>query len=69
MPKRDVNQIAFDTVRIATGEEPKPAESVKAVSGRKGGIKGGAARAKALPASKRSAIAKKAAANRWRPKP
>jgi len=66
MPKRDFNQTAFDTVRIATGEVAKPIESVKAASGRKGGLKGGAARSKALPATKRSEIAKKAASARWK---
>jgi hypothetical protein len=36
-----------------------------ATIGRRGGLKGGKARAAALPASKRKAIAKKAAAARW----
>jgi hypothetical protein len=46
----------------------EPGESVKdylARIGRKGGLKGGKARAEALPASKRKAIAQKAAKARW----
>jgi hypothetical protein len=56
-------------VEEATGEAPPEAESGKdpaAVSlGRRGGLKGGPARAKKLSAKKRSEIAKKAAAARW----
>jgi len=37
--------------------------------GRLGGVKGGKARAAALSPEQRAAIAKKAAAARWRPKP
>ena len=66
MPRKDINQIAFDVVRQATGEVVKSPESVKAISGRKGGIKGGASRATALTPKQRSEIAKKAAAARWR---
>jgi hypothetical protein len=66
MPKRDINQIAFDVVQKATAEIEMLAESVKVTSGRKGGIKGGASRAKALTSQERSNIAKKAAAARWR---
>jgi hypothetical protein len=46
----------------------KPSESVSqylAKIGRSGGLKGGKARAERLPASKRKAIAKKAAKARW----
>jgi hypothetical protein len=43
--------------------EEKNAEAVK--RGRKGGKKGGNARAKVLGAAKRKAIAKKGAATRW----
>jgi hypothetical protein len=47
---------------IATGQvEDNAAESPKGVAGAKGGV----ARAKALPAQKRQAIAKKAAKARW----
>lgn len=67
---RDPNQLAKLIVGIATGdvEEPK-ADSGKdpaAVAlGRKGGLKGGAARAKKLTAKRRSEIAKDAAKARW----
>ena len=68
---RDPNQLAHLIAAIATGE----VEDVKtdddknpaAVAlGRKGGLKGGAARAKKLTSEERSAIAKKGAASRWK---
>lgn len=68
---RDPNQIAAKVLRIATGEDPKPGtepdtRNPAAVElGRKGGLKGGKARAKKLSPAKRKAIAKKAAASRW----
>jgi hypothetical protein len=68
---RDTNQLAKFIVDLATGEEsePKPMDTGKdpaAVAlGRKGGLKGGTARAKSLPAKRRTEIAKKAAAKRW----
>lgn len=70
MPKRpkrprDVSQLAKLIVDIATGE----AENVKPVAPRagqrKGGLKGGKARAKKLPVARRKAIAKRAARARW----
>lgn len=69
---RDPNQLAKLIVDIATGdiEEVKPdaGKDPAAVSlGRKGGLKGGAARAKKLTAKQRSEIAKKAAKARWQP--
>jgi hypothetical protein len=67
MGRKDINEIAFAVVQQATGEIVKPAESVKATSGRKGGQKGGVARASSLSAAGRSAIAKKAARARWKP--
>lgn len=68
---RDPNQLAKLLVDLATGEKTEPAEeSTKnphAVAlGRLGGLKGGKARAKALTATKRSAIAKRAARARWK---
>ncbi len=74
--KPDVNEIAADIVKrlsVATGEpqpeEPTPKNKRKdpaAVAlGRRGGLKGGPARAKKLSAKKRAAIAKKAAKARW----
>lgn len=68
---RDPNQLAFNVVREATGEDEKfePEEKEKnphAVAlGRLGGKKGGLARARALSAKERSEIARKAAKARW----
>ena len=67
---RDANQLAKLVVDIATGEIEKPEEAPRknpaAVAlGKLGGQKGGAARAKLLTASQRSAIAQKAAQARW----
>lgn len=66
MPKKDVNQVAFSVVRQATGELVAVPETVKAKSGRKGGLVGGDARAASLTPKKRKAIAKKAAKARWK---
>ena len=66
MPKRDMNQIAFAVVQQATEQTEKLPETTKAISGRKGGLKGGVVRASTLTAEERSTIAKKAAATRWR---
>ncbi|MBC7469779.1 MAG: histone H1 [Ramlibacter sp.] len=66
MPKKDLNQLAYSIVRQATGEEPKQAESARAMVGRTGGLKGGAARAAKLTPEQRAEIAKKAAAARWK---
>ena len=71
---RDAAQLAKLVVDIATGEvedrEPTREEQRKdpaAVSlGRRGGLKGGKARAKALSAKKRKEIAKMAARARWK---
>ena len=67
---RDSNQLAHLIAQMATGEladvKTNDGKDPAAVSlGRKGGLKGGIARAKSLTAKKRSAIAKKAAAARW----
>ena len=68
---RDPNQIAYNVVREATGEDEKfePEKREKnphAVAlGRLGGKKGGKARAEALTPEERSAIARQAAAARW----
>lgn len=64
----DVNQRAVLIAKIATGEaeEPKSEKNPAAVAlGRLGGLKGGKARAKSLTKEQRSAIAKKAATERW----
>ena len=68
---RDPNQVAKLVVDIATGEaEDAPAGDGKdpaAVAlGRKGGLKGGKARASKLTAQERSDAARKAARARWR---
>jgi hypothetical protein len=61
----DVIGNAVHVMRIATGEiEDTPRDPGKAYM-REGGLKGGKARAKALSATKRKAIAKKAARARW----
>jgi hypothetical protein len=70
---RDANQLAKLIIDIATGERedrrPTPEEQGKdlaAVSlGRRGGRKGGKARADKLTSDERSAIASKAAKSRW----
>lgn len=68
---RDPNELAFNVVREAVGDEEKfqPEEREKnphAVElGRLGGKKGGKARAAKLSASRRKAIAEKAARARW----
>lgn len=69
----DINQRAKSIVDIATGQVPAqpPMDELRAAAaalGRKGGLKGGKARAAALSPKKRSEIAKKAAAARWHKK-
>ena len=67
MPKRssmDANQIAADILKAAT-EEPSKNPAAVAL-GRKGGLKGGKARAESLSPFKRAQIAKKAARARWK---
>jgi len=68
---RDPNQLAKLIVDIATGEvEDTPPDDEKnpaAVElGRKGGLKGGKARAAKMTPEERSAAAKKAADARWK---
>jgi hypothetical protein len=65
---RDPNQLAKLIVDLATGEAsepPIPAPTPITEARRKGGLKGGKARAKKLSATKRRRIAKKAARARW----
>ncbi len=67
---RDPNQLAKLIVDMATGAvprdpEPQP-ETAATQARRKGGLRGGKARAKKLSARKRKAIARKAAEARWR---
>lgn len=69
LPK-DPNQLAAKIVELSTEEPTQPEQSpisaYLAEIGRKGGLKGGNARAKALSPKKRKEIAKKAAAIRWK---
>ena len=70
---RDPNQLAKFIVDLASGDaaEPPPAppdsgkDPAAVALGRKGGLKGGAARAASLTPEQRSEIAKRAAAKRW----
>lgn len=78
LPK-DPNQLAAEIVRLSTEEEPEeilvdeientsnrsPVSQYLAEIGRKGGKKGGKARAEKLSAKRRQEIAKKAAKARW----
>lgn len=67
---RDVNELARRLVDEATGDAPKldPDEGKDPAAvalGRKGGLKGGKARAAKLTPEERAAAARKAAAARW----
>ena len=70
-PKRPRDPLQLEKLigDIATGQvEPKTDDGKNAAAvslGRKGGLKGGKARAAALSPEKRKAIAKKAAKARW----
>jgi hypothetical protein len=64
---RDPAQLAKLIVDIATGEvEDTKRDPEISVLARKGGLKGGAARAKVLTPEQRSEIARLAAAARWK---
>lgn len=70
---RDLNQLAKLLTDLATGQAELPktdeGKDPAAVSlGRRGGLKGGKARAAALTREARSKIAKKAAQARWKKK-
>ncbi|MFZ1177092.1 MAG: hypothetical protein WAO15_12675 [Mycobacterium sp.] len=67
---RDLNSLAASIVGEATDETPEPEpddgkDPAAVALGRRGGLKGGRARAEKLTAEQRSAAAKKAAAARW----
>ncbi len=67
---RDPNQRAKLIVDIAAGESdemkaPDPKDPAAVELGRRGGLKGGKARASKLSSEERSAIARKAARARW----
>ena len=67
----DANQTAFRILQEATGEAPKTPDPnagkdpAAVALGRKGGLKGGKARAASMTKKQRTAAAKKAAAARW----
>ncbi len=68
---RDPNQLAKLIFDIATGDETESSlddgkDPAAVALGRKGGLKGGKARAKSLTPEERKAIAKKAAESRWK---
>ena len=69
-PPGDMNQRGAEIVRLST-EEPEtiaprsPVSEYLSEIGRKGGLKGGKARARELGKKKMRAIGKKAAAARW----
>jgi hypothetical protein len=78
--RADINEVAFSIVARATGGAAAPVDdavdvaaepdeatvrAAAAALGRRGGLRGGPARASALTPAKRRAIAKKAAAARW----
>jgi hypothetical protein len=70
-PPRDPNQLAKSIIGIATGRSRTAILRQKnrartRLRFLKGGLKGGAARAASITAKQRSAIAKKAAAARWK---
>lgn len=67
---RDANQLARQIVDEATGEAPpNDGKDPAAVAlGRKGGLRGGIARAAKLTKAQRSDSAKKAAQARWKKK-
>jgi hypothetical protein len=69
---RDLNALAHRLVGEATGDAPKvepeperEKDPAAVALGRRGGLKGGKARAAKLSAEERSEIARKAAATRW----
>jgi hypothetical protein len=74
MPERsrkrptDVNELARQIVDEATGNAPEPdagKDPAAVALGRKGGLKGGKARAERMTPEERSEAARKAAAARW----
>lgn len=69
---RDSNQLAKMIADLATGEANDPVltddgrDLAAVLLGRRGGLKGGPARAAVLEAGERSSIARKAAQARWK---
>ena len=80
MPKRsskkeDINEAAYRVVQQSTREREDPSGAAAAKDpaavalGRRGGLKGGKARAAKLTAEQLSEIGRKGAAKRWEKKP
>jgi hypothetical protein len=71
MPKRsskkprDVNALAASIVREATRDPDEGKDPIAVELGRRGGLKGGKARAAKLTPERKREIAKKAAKTRW----
>jgi hypothetical protein len=69
----DLNKLAASIAKDATDPQPEPTvDEVRAAAralGRRGGLKGGKARAAKLTAKERSEIAKRAADSRWKDRP
>jgi hypothetical protein len=68
---KDLNSLAKFITDVATGQVELPKtdqgkDPAAVALGRKGGLKGGKARAEKLSANKRSEIARKAAESRWK---
>jgi hypothetical protein len=68
---KDLNSLAKFITDVATGQGELPKtdqgkDPAAVALGRKGGLKGGKARAEKLSANKRSEIARKAAESRWK---
>jgi hypothetical protein len=68
LPK-DANQLAAEIVRLSTEEPKQTVKEYLTEIGRKGGLKGGKARAKKLSAQQRKLIARNAANARWESTP
>lgn len=70
---RDTNQLAAFIVSVATGEIDQPKtddgkDPAAVALGRKGGLKGGVARAASLSSHRKKQIATEAASARWHKK-
>jgi hypothetical protein len=61
----DLNVRAFRVVHTAIDGDSTAPPSVKQVSARKGGLKGGPSRARSISSERRIEIAKRASAARW----
>jgi len=66
--KPDLNQITASIVERATqeAEPPRKKDPAAVALGRRGGLKGGKARAEVLSKRRRSEIARNAAKTRWK---